>query len=322
MPSLRALASGWALGLGLSVVSLVPFSGLALGQEQEASKEQEASEYSTTGAKACLKCHDKAPTNAILLRPHGQAADTRTPFALHACETCHGPSVEHREAPLKQENRPAPDFRFGYRAATPAAEQNDVCLGCHQSGLRMNWKGSQHDFADVPCASCHTVHALRDKVQDRATQPRVCYACHAVIRAQTQRFSHHPIREGKVICSDCHNPHGSFGPVLLVRGTVNETCFQCHPDKRGPFLWEHIPVVEDCRNCHVPHGSTQPRLLKVRTPWLCQECHLTDFHPSTAYDGSGVPPMGFDQHVVAGGCVNCHSRIHGSNHPSGVRFIR
>lgn len=320
MLSLRSWVIGSTLGLGLIFTSIyVLFESTdALAQTSSVS----ASEYSATGAKACLKCHDEAPTNAILMTPHGQSGDPRTPFAAHDCETCHGPSVEHREAPKDQEDRPEVDMRFGYASATPAAEQNEVCLGCHQSGLRMNWKGSQHDFGDLSCASCHQVHALRDDVREKETQPSVCYECHAAVRAQNQRFSHHPIRDGKVTCSDCHNPHGSFGPKQLKGATVNETCYQCHADKRGPFLWEHIPVVEDCRNCHTPHGSTQPRLLKARTPWLCQTCHLADFHPSTVYDGGTVPPRGFDRHVVGFGCVNCHSQIHGSNHPSGVRFLR
>jgi predicted CXXCH cytochrome family protein len=53
----------------------------------------------------------------------------------------------------------------------------------------------------------------------------------------------------------------------LLEATVNDTCYQCHAEKRGPFLWEHAPVREDCTNCHSPHGSTQPSLLKARTPW-------------------------------------------------------
>lgn len=314
----QAIEGAWIRVLCTALVCIV--IGPANAQEQSTSVS--ASQYSETGAKACLKCHDEAPTNHILMTPHAQAADKRTPFASHACETCHGPSVEHREAPKDQENRPAPDIVFGYRAATLAENQNDVCLGCHESGMRMNWRGSQHDFADVPCSSCHTLHAFSDKAQGKETQRFVCYACHPVIRAQNQQFSHHPIREGKVVCSDCHNPHGSYGPAQLVKATINETCFECHQEKRGPYLWEHVPVVEGCDNCHSPHGSTQPRLLKARTPWLCQNCHLAAFHPSSVYDGSDVPPMGFDQHAVAGGCLNCHSRIHGSNHPSGVRFLR
>jgi hypothetical protein len=48
-------------------------------------------------------------------------------------------------------------------------------------------------------------------------------------------------------------------------------------------------------------------------------------HPSTAYTpdrlpgGGGTPGGAF---LVAGGCVNCHSQVHGSNHPSGSKLMR
>ena len=139
------------------------------------------------------------------------------------------------------------------------------------------------------------------------------------------RPSTHPIREGKMSCSGCHNPHGSNGPKLLTKNTVNETCYTCHAEKRGPFLWEHAPAREDCTNCHKPHGSVNASLLKQRVPWLCQQCHLTAFHPSTAYSGTGLPgatlPSGAQQ-LLGKGCTNCHSEVHGSNHPSGVRKTR
>ena len=80
----------------------------------------------------------------------------------------------------------------------------------------------------------------------------------------------------KMACSDCHNPHGSTGPTLLVKNSVNETCYTCHAEKRGPFLWEHAPVVDNCTNCHTPHGSANAPLLKARAPWLCQDCHSGD----------------------------------------------
>ena len=110
----------------------------------------------------------------------------------------------------------------------------------------------------------------------KATQPEVCFTCHKTQRAQTHRISTHPLDAGKMACSDCHNPHGSTGPKLLVKNSVNETCYTCHAEKRGPFLWEHQPVIDDCTNCHTPHGSTNAPLLKARPPWLCQECHSGD----------------------------------------------
>ncbi len=125
-----------------------------------------------------------------------------------------------------------------------------------------------------------------------------------------------------MVCSDCHNAHGSTSDFLLKENTVTETCYACHTEKRGPFLWEHPPVQENCALCHNPHGSTQDRLLKVRTPFLCQQCHADRFHPSTLYDGSGIPPLGAQARLLAEGCLNCHYFIHGSNHPAGAAFDR
>jgi DmsE family decaheme c-type cytochrome len=153
-------------------------------------------------------------------------------------------------------------------------------------------------------------------------QPQVCFGCHQDKRAQVNRRSHHPIEEGKVVCSDCHNSHGSPSIRLLARNSVNETCYQCHAEKRGPFLWEHQPVREDCTNCHNPHGSNQESLLNVRTPYLCQQCHQEAFHPSSLYSGTGIPPLGAAQQLLGKGCLNCHSKVHGSNHPSGSRLTR
>ena len=60
---------------------------------------------------------------------------------------------------------------------------------------------------------------------------------------------------------------------MLRENSVNENCYKCHAEKRGPFLWEHNPVRENCLNCHDAHGSTKQALLKVQAPKLCGECH-------------------------------------------------
>jgi DmsE family decaheme c-type cytochrome len=220
--------------------------------------------------------------------------------------------------------RPVPDVVFGAKHASAPDTQNDSCLACHKSGLRMHWAGSEHQMRDLTCSNCHQTHAPRDPVLTKVTQPDVCYACHKTQRAQMHRISTHPILAGKVACADCHNPHGSTGPKLLVKNSVNETCYTCHAEKRGPFLWEHAPVREDCTNCHKPHGSNQVALLKARVPWLCQQCHLAPQHPSSAYSGTGLPgtPPSGAQQMLGKGCLNCHSQVHGSNHPSGPRKTR
>lgn len=286
-----------------------------------------ATDFAKKGEKTCLKCHDEQPVTLIYHTPHAQKADARTPFASHECETCHGASPEHIETGDRKDRLPEPPaVVFGRKAKdytpTQVAEQNKVCLACHESGKRMNWISSKHQFGDVPCASCHNIHSLKDPVLVKTSQAKVCFTCHMDKRSEINRRSRHPIREGKVVCSDCHNPHGSLGPSQLAKNTVNETCYQCHAEKRGPFLWEHQPVREECTLCHNPHGSTQPRMLKVRQPWLCQQCHSEAFHPSTLYSGDDIPPVGAAQQLLGKSCTNCHSKIHGSNHPSGSRFTR
>ena len=235
-----------------------------------------------------------------------------------SCESCHGPMSKHLEAPRR---KPALVVSFKSKSLT-TDQKSSICLQCHQDGLQLHWSTSIHAAAGNTCVNCHNVMAMEDPVRDRATQPEICFTCHADKRADLNKRSHHPGMEGKVVCSDCHNPHGSAGPHQLAKNSVNEVCYQCHAEKRGPFLWEHQPVREDCTNCHNPHGTNQPRMLTVREPWLCQQCHGESFHPSTFYSGTGVPPNGAAQQLIGRSCTNCHSVIHGSNHPSGSRFTR
>lgn len=119
-------------------------------------------------------------------------------------------------------------------------------------------------------------------------------------------------------CSDCHDVHGDDGAGLMVSATLREKCTGCHAEKRGPFLWEHQPAAEDCTLCHATHGAHFQALLKKRPPHLCQQCHAQAGHPSVRYGGREIP----SHFLGVKGCLNCHSNMHGSNHPSGVSLAR
>jgi len=125
-------------------------------------------------------------------------------------------------------------------------------------------------------------------------------------------------------CTSCHNVHGTTNVRLLRKGdSIAELCTSCHAEKRGPYLWEHAPSRDGCVTCHDPHGSSNERMLVAKPPLLCQRCHVATRHPSTIYDqqaiGSASAPS---VRIYARSCVTCHSAIHGSNHPSGQRFVR
>ena len=319
--ALRSLMHKILLILALSVLSIPAMA------ENAAPELPENAIYSERGTATCLKCHDKGPTLDIMHTSHAVSGDKRSPMAQMGCESCHGPSSAHATAkPQPGQKRPAPAVNFGGQDISPVAQRNAICISCHESGMRMNWQGSQHQNNDVACTSCHSSHKMNDPVLDKQTQPEICFTCHTDQRAQTLRPSHHPIREGKVACSDCHNPHGSAAPNMLVKNRLTDTCYECHAEKRGPYLWEHAPVREDCMLCHSPHGTVQPRLLKERPPFLCQNCHDGTRHPGKPYAATGSTisgnAVGPAVQSLARGCLNCHSEVHGSNHPSGNFNLR
>ena len=307
----------------------LPFVALAIGlmlgafNAQAQDSNSPRSLGNPTEIKSCLNCHDDPKVTGVLHTAHAVKGDARTNASSEGCQSCHGSSEAHMTKPPEGQLRALPEIVFSGKQVSTTEARTKVCLGCHEGGARMHWQGSQHSSSDVTCSNCHSSHATRDPVLSAASQAPVCFTCHAEQRAAALKPSHHPVVEGQMSCTGCHNPHGSTGPHLLVASTVNDTCFGCHDEKRGPRLWEHPPVQEECTLCHTPHGSVQASLLKQRPPYLCQNCHDSSLHNSQPLSGASIPGgVAPSRMAVLRGCLNCHSQIHGSNHPSGIRFAR
>lgn len=275
----------------------------------------------------CLLCH-KPYIEKFSTTRHAQVLAASHPGKLgSACETCHGPLGRHLKNMLAEKKKSPnsvqskPGFVFSFKNS-PAASKNRVCLQCHESAERvLLWRGSLHDNLGISCDKCHVVSQRRSRQHLLASRDpkKVCFQCHRDKRSKMMRTSHMPLREGKMTCSSCHNPHGGNGPNLLNESSINLTCFTCHQEKRGPFVWEHMPVRENCANCHDPHGSNFRPLLKQKLPFLCQQCHMQVFHPGDLYDGR---KLGGTSRLGGKSCINCHSQVHGSNHPAGAKFQR
>ncbi|MDO8526577.1 MAG: DmsE family decaheme c-type cytochrome [Deltaproteobacteria bacterium] len=269
------------------------------------------------GDSVCQACHqDQFVKFGKTLMGKYLSQKTKSGNESFSCETCHGPGNLHAEAGGGRGVGGL--ITFGKGSTTPVEKQNAVCLQCHEQGDRLLWKGSSHQARDVACTSCHTVmekispHAQLAKTSEIET----CGQCHEQKRAQQMRFSHMPVREGKMTCTSCHNPHGTLTEKLLKSTSANENCYSCHTEKRGPFLWEHPPVMENCINCHDPHGSNHEKMLKLPKPRLCQQCHDESRHPTNPQS------LGATRTLFGRSCSNCHFNIHGSNHPSGSAFTR
>jgi DmsE family decaheme c-type cytochrome len=268
------------------------------------------------GAKTCLTCHagQTAEFEKTLMGRIG-----KTQKGKFECENCHGPGSAHVAAGGGR--GVGGILSFGATDSRSAEEKNEVCLACHEKGERTAWKGSTHETRGLACTDCHTVmkNVSPKRQLKTAVEMETCFQCHKQKRAQMQRSSHMPVREGKMTCSNCHNPHGSvMGTESLIRqASINDNCYSCHADKRGPFLFEHMPVRENCLNCHDAHGSNHESLLKVARPRLCAQCH------GFAHGGqAGMNTTSNAFYTVQHSCNNCHSQIHGSNSPSGAYFHR
>ncbi|MGB7218739.1 MAG: DmsE family decaheme c-type cytochrome [Vicinamibacterales bacterium] len=267
------------------------------------------------GTAACVTCHG-TEGQSLQRTLHGKTANPRTPAATQGCESCHGPGRAHVESGGEADKIK----RF---TAMAARDISATCLTCHNRGNYVQWRGSAHDSRNLSCVTCHSIHSPKlEKAQLKAVSiTATCAACHKTQVAKLQRFGHMPVREGKMECSACHNPHGSTNVRLLKIGNwVNETCVSCHTEKRGPFLWDHVPVREACNTCHDPHGSNNERMLVAKLPILCQRCHIGTRHPSTIYDGNQLAAR--SGRLIGRSCVNCHVQIHGSNSPAGHAFVR
>jgi DmsE family decaheme c-type cytochrome len=330
--------------LGVAVIALsaqsnsgAPSLSLSAGAGQKQDKTATSSQQAKAtpskpdgdyvGSDTCKTCHEEQWVRFDKTAMGQAMAHPRTPDEAHGCESCHGPGKAHVEAGGGKDTIPV---RFGSESHNTVAEKNAACLQCHSRSNQLFWRGSPHESRAMACVDCHTAHQeVRHPLSDEArfnaplsvtrslkqTQPELCLQCHQMRRAQLQRSSHMPYREGKVTCTSCHNPHGSPNPSQLRQSTVNENCLSCHTERRGPFLWEHPPVMENCSNCHEAHGSSNPQLLKMRMPRVCDSCHVSSRHPTT-------PTLLNSVRDFNRGCTNCHSQIHGSNHPSGNAFLR
>jgi len=304
----------WSAGVSLTA-AVAP---LLTGAAQQSSAPQ-AVGANFAGDDTCIACHE-TESKTLSSSKHGKSANARTPAGStnQACESCHGPGREHAESGDKTKIRVFPSLA--------PRDASAVCLTCHNRGNHAAWEGSTHEGRNLSCTTCHSVHSAQSFEQQlvKATETQLCATCHRQQVVKTERaVAHMPVREGKLSCSSCHNPHGSIANVkaLKVGNSINETCTSCHAEMRGPMLFEHTPVRENCTTCHDPHGSSNDRMLNVRMPMLCQRCHVATKHPSSVYDNAAITTNKSNR-MFGRSCVNCHSNIHGSNHPSGQFLMR
>ena len=279
---------------------------------------------SRVGSEVCAGCHADSSKNFQHAFHKQQGLD---------CEDCHGNGSLHVDGG----GDVAKIVSFSKRSARVA---NGVCLSCHSRNEKVrHWASGSHSANHVRCVDCHQVHdralkaasensisfdtATRGAFAAQSVAPETnvilrtpaqtndaCVKCHQTENAQLSLPYHHPLREGKMSCVDCHDPHGGPTGNNLRTANENQLCLGCHAQYRGPFAYQHPPVTENCMICHTPHGSPNTNLLSVSMPALCLQCHAGH------HNGASLP--------LPDRCTNCHGSIHGTDTPTpsgGSRFV-
>jgi DmsE family decaheme c-type cytochrome len=285
---------------GLLTLGLVDAAGEAR-RPPGATQTETANAVGYAGSESCTLCHGDLSKN-FASNPHSKLALMHGGKGV-TCESCHGPAQAHVES--------GGDVTKIFRFTKATSKQVDEkCLSCHL-GTHANFNRSAHGEAGVSCISCHSSHSFKSEHTLKIAEPNLCYGCHTDIKAAFAQPFHHKVNEGLLVCSDCHNPHGTFQDKLLkTSADQNAVCTKCHAETLGPFVYEHPPVkLEGCTSCHLPHGSPNARLLnRGNVNSLCLQCHSASMN----FTAPGTPSF-HNQANQYQACTNCHIQIHGSN---------
>lgn len=209
---------------------------------------------------------------------------------------------------------------------------SETCAMCHEDQVK-EFKMAAHERISIKaegktvegCEMCHGPGSLHVEagggkgvhIINPSKDSTTCFACHLDKKTQFNLPFHHPVLEGKMSCTDCHDPHGEDARTWAntTLDGVNAKCVACHKEQRGPFVWEHEAMREGCTSCHSVHGSITDKMLVARDSNLCLRCHTQEVFPTIGdRSHSGFLPRGS---CFSGGC---HTAVHGSNFDEHLRY--
>jgi len=238
------------------------------------------------------------PTGPLCDGCHSVSYDVKTKQVTEwnvGCERCHGPGADHVRAPSRA--------NIVNPAKLDAIAANDVCIACHSQGrpltnpiegrafdwpvgyrvglkLRDFWQIEEHNLGDKTFTHFADGTAHKNRMQGNDF-------------VQSQMYRH------DVVCSDCHDVHGTKNPAQLVL-PVSEVCGRCH--QPGSNIGPRAKTLE----AHTHHRAGSPGS-------ECVACHMPKIEQTISdvmvrsHTMRFIPPALTEQAKVPNPCTSCHA---------------
>lgn len=156
----------------------------------------------------------------------------------------------------------------------PDESQSESLATARPVGIPEQTNYQHGPWAARRCESCHRgsggnrfndLEKENSTVRTFSSDPqRLCITCHNQVQFRpddTGLWVHGPVATGS--CINCHSPHYSRRPYMLLGDSNNDLCGSCHND-RNLNNTGHPPTINaDCVDCHDPHTSSYPLLLRA-----------------------------------------------------------
>jgi predicted CXXCH cytochrome family protein len=224
------------------------------------------------------------------------------------------------------------------------------CLSCHGDLVKNT---VVHPDLATSCDICHTPtgeeHPKTGKKGFSLSEkiPVLCFNCHSDFQEKFEKFPFlHGAVKDSVSCMNCHNPHSSSEPKLVLSSS-NDLCLKCHNKtiRNDGKVITNIgqvlsraksihPAIESggCVSCHNPHFSEKRALLIGNFPEgqylkadadkfeLCFMCHDSDLlEAKTTESGTSFRNGKVNLHFIhlqgekGRNCTMCHDVHAGVN---------
>lgn len=197
--------------------------------------------------KSCIICHNPHGGEAglYLSQVGGQKWDlnkkyTHFPVAQGRCKDCHSPHLvsfgkriddedDWDDLDLDEEEQAIPQ---GSKQGLLKKGGSALCYECHtKEGAHFEETGHSRvenlatNGEQTPCLGCHLPHASDYSSLTKLSEDQLCVACHSGYTPH-HFLSFGSVKQGKLKCVECHEPHGMPGNRrLLVQENI---CSMCH----------------------------------------------------------------------------------------------